>query len=41
MGFYVTPLEMDTSYLVGHNLIEKLLAMNPDNKKGTPVFIEP
>ena len=41
MGFYITPLEMDTSYLVNHNLIEKLLAMNPDNKKGTPVFIEP
>ena len=41
MGFYIIPLEMDTSYLVNHNLIEKLLAMNPDNKKGTPVFIEP
>ena len=41
MGFCITPLEMDTSYLVNHNLIEKLLEMNSDNAKGTPMFIEP
>ena len=41
MGFYITPLEMDTSYLVNHNLVGKLIEMNSNNAKGTPVFIEP
>lgn len=41
MGFYITPFEMDTSYLVNHNLISKLLEINPEREKGAPVFIEP
>ena len=41
MGFYISPIEMDTSYLVNHNLIGKLLEINPKREKGTPVFIEP
>ena len=41
MGFYITPLEMDTSYLMNYNLIGKLFEMNPGKAKGAPVFIEP
>ena len=29
------------SLLVNHRLIAKLIEINADNKKGTPVFIEP
>ena len=41
MGFSITPLVMDVSYLVEHNLIGKLIDINPENEKGRPVFIEP
>lgn len=41
MGFSIKPLVMDVSYLVEHNLIGKLIDINPENEKGRPVFIEP
>ncbi len=41
MTFRISPLDMDLSFLVDQNLIERLIEINPDNEKGTPVFIEP
>ena len=41
MTFRISPLDMDLSLLVNQHLIEKLIDINPDNAKGTPVFIEP
>ena len=41
MTFSIEPLEIDLSLLANHRLIEKLIDINPDNEKGTPIFIEP
>ena len=41
MTFSIKPLDMDLSLLAKQRLIEKLVELNPDNAKGTPVFIEP
>ena len=41
MTFSIVPFEMDLSFLVEHHLIERLVELNADNAKGTPVFIEP
>ena len=41
LAFSVAPLEMDLSFLIEHHLIERLVELNADNAKGTPVFIEP
>lgn len=41
MAFTIEALDMDFSLLVNHRLIEKLIEINPENEKGTPVFIEP
>jgi len=41
MAFSITPLDMDLTFLVEHHLIERLIELNADNAKGTPVFIEP
>ena len=41
MIFSIEPLNMDLRHLVNHHLIEKLIEINPENNKGTPVFIEP
>lgn len=41
MTFSIEPLDIDLSLLVNHRLIEKLIDINPENAKGTPVFIEP
>ena len=41
MTFSIEPLEIDLSFLANHRLIEKLIDINPDNEKGTPIFIEP
>ena len=41
MTFSITPLEMDLTFLVEHHLIERLIELNSDNAKGTPVFIQP
>ena len=41
MTFSIEPLEIDLSFLANHRLIEKLIDINPDKEKGTPIFIEP
>ncbi|MGN1213502.1 MAG: type I restriction enzyme endonuclease domain-containing protein, partial [Bacteroidaceae bacterium] len=41
MTFSIEPLNIDLSLLVNHRLIEKLIEINADNEKGTPIFIEP
>ena len=41
MTFTIKPLEMDLSLLVNMHLIGKLIEINSENAKGTPVFIEP
>ncbi|MBQ4034139.1 MAG: hypothetical protein II623_01625, partial [Paludibacteraceae bacterium] len=41
MIFSIEPLDLDLSQIVNHRLIENLIEINPDNEKGTPVFIEP
>jgi len=41
MAFDIIPLEKDLTFLVEHHLIERLVELNTDNAKGTPVFIEP
>ena len=41
VGFSISPIEMDVSYLEERNLVGKLIEINPENEKGTPVFIEP
>lgn len=41
MTFSIIPLEIDLTFLVEHQLIERLIALNSDNAKGTPVFIQP
>ena len=39
---YVSAIaNMDLTFLVEHHLIERLVELNADNAKGTPVFIEP
>lgn len=41
MTFSITPLEMDLTFLVEHHLIERLVELDSNNAKGTPLFIEP
>ena len=41
MTFSISPIDMDLSLLANRHLIEKLIDINPENAKGTPVFIEP
>jgi type I restriction enzyme R subunit len=41
MTFSIKPLDIDLSLLANHRMIEKLIELNPENEKGTPVFIEP
>ena len=41
MTFSITPLDMDITFLAEHHLIEKLIELNAENAKGTPVFIQP
>lgn len=41
MTFSIATHEMDLSFLIEHHLIERLVELNADNAKGTPVFIEP
>ena len=41
MAFSITPLDMDLTFLVEHHLIERLVELNADHAKGTPIFIEP
>lgn len=41
MSFSLEPLEMDLTFLVEHHLIERIIELDADHAKGTPVFIEP
>jgi hypothetical protein len=41
MSFSLEPLDMDLSFLVEHNLIERIIGLDADHAKGTPIFIEP
>ena len=41
MAFDIEPLEKDLTFLVEHHLIERLIELNANHAKGTPVFIEP
>ena len=41
MAFDFVHLEMDLTFSVEQHLIERLVELNADNAKGTPVFIEP
>ena len=41
MSFDITHLDLDLTFLSEHHLIERLVELNADNAKGTPVFIEP
>ena len=41
MTFSIEQQDIDLSLIANHRLIEKLIEINPDNEKGTPVFIEP
>ena len=41
MTFSITPLEMDLTFLVEHHFVERLIELNSDNAKGTPIFIQP
>ena len=41
MTFSITPLDMDITLLANQRLIEKLIEINPNNVKGTPIFIMP
>ena len=41
MAFGITHLEMDLVSLASHRLVGRMIELNSDNAKGTPVFIEP
>jgi hypothetical protein len=41
MAFDIVPLEKDLTFLVEHHLVERLIELNSENAKGTPVFIQP
>ena len=41
MSFSLEPLEMDLTFLVEHHLIERIIELDADHAKGTPIFIEP
>ncbi len=40
MAFDIIPFEKDLTFIVEHQLIERLGELHADNAKGTPVFIE-
>ena len=41
MSFSLEPLDMDLTFLVEHHLIEKIIELDANHAKGTPIFIEP
>ena len=41
MAFNIEPLEKDLNFLAEHHLIERLIEIDSNNAKGTPIFIEP
>jgi hypothetical protein len=41
MTFSLVPTEMDLTFIAEHHLVERLIELNSENAKGTPVFIQP
>jgi len=41
MSFSLEPLDTDLTFLVEHHLIERIIELDADHAKGTPIFIEP
>jgi len=41
MLFSLVPLEINLTFFVEHHLIERIIELNADHAKGTPIFIEP
>ena len=41
MSFSLEPLDMDLTFLVEHHLIERIIELDANHAKGTPIFIEP
>ena len=41
MSFSLEHLDMDLTFLVEHHLIGRIIELDADHAKGTPVFIEP
>ena len=41
MSFSLEHLDMDLTFLVEHHLIERIIELDADHAKGTPIFIEP
>lgn len=41
MAFSLEPLDMDLTFLVEHHLIERIIELDANHAKGTPIFIEP
>jgi hypothetical protein len=41
MSFSLEPLDMDLTFLVERHLIERIIELDADHAKGTPIFIEP
>ena len=41
MSFSLGPLDMNLTFLVEHHLIERIIELDADHAKGTPIFIEP
>lgn len=41
MSFSLEPLDMNLTFLVEHHLIERIIELDANHAKGTPIFIEP
>ena len=41
MSFSLEPFDMDLTFFVEHHLIERIIELDADHAKGTPIFIEP
>lgn len=41
MAFSLEPLDMNLIFLVEHHLIERIIKLDANHAKGTPIFIEP
>lgn len=41
MAFSLEPLDMNLTFLVEHQLIERIIELDANHAKGTPIFIEP
>ena len=41
MAFSLEPLDMNLTFLVEHHLIERIIELDANHAKGTPIFIDP